>query len=101
MNLTAALAMDITEIAQAVGVTARTAARWAAGTQRPNSRNRAILAGMVNRAHCEHSAASGERFSPVRDLILARTKLALMTAAERAATEAARERMRAQFALAV
>lgn len=97
-ELTEALTMDITEIAQAVGVTARTVKTWIAGTRKPAERNRIKLARLVSIAHREHSSAEGRRWSQRRDALLSAAKLALMSADERAIWERDGERLRAQFA---
>lgn len=100
-ELTEALAMDITEIAQAVEVTARTVKTWIAGTRKPAERNRIKLARLVSIAHREHSSAEGRRWSQRRDALLSAAKLALMSADERAIWERNGERLRAQFATPV
>lgn len=96
-GLTEALAMDATEIAQAAGVTVRTAKAWLNGERKPAERNRIKLAHLVRAAHQEHSAA-GHRWSQRRDAVLCAVKLALMSADERAIWERQGERLRAQFA---
>lgn len=95
--LTEALAMDAAEIAQAVGVTARTVNAWLNGERKPAERNRVKLARLVREAHQEHSAA-GHRWSQRRDAVLCAVKLALMSADERVIWERQGERLRAQFA---
>ena len=97
-ELTEALAMDEQEIAQAVGVTARTVKAWLAGTRKPAERNRIKLARLVSIAHREHSSAEGRRWSQRRDALLSAAKRALMSADERAIWERDGERLRAQFA---
>lgn len=96
-GLTEALAMNAAEIAQAVGVTARTVKAWLAGERKPAERNRIKLALIVRAAHQEHSAA-GHRWSQRRDAALCAVKLALMSADERVIWERNGERLRAQFA---
>jgi len=96
-ELTEALAMDATEIAQAVGVTVRTVNAWLTGARKPAERNRIKLALLVRTAHQEHSAA-GHRWSQRRDAVLSAIKLHLMSADERTIWERNGERLRAQFA---
>src|SRR5690554_67149 len=70
------------QVAAAVGVTVRTARRWAAGTQRPNRSNHAGLREWV--LDIRHDNAMRTRMDPAVDDLLFAALEALRTQAERA-----------------